>query len=667
MKDRLPALDGLRGFAAMSVVLGHASIWNLAGNLPILPTILIALSADHNAVQILFVLSGFLMAFLYPVISNPLHFIKKRYARIFPIYTTIVIYIWILNFGISAWYLQLAILVGLALLIHFLWTMLHRYFHHKHIDSILFFSFVFLQITVVLFNTLFSERYIVTNRIAISNFLHNLLIMITNLTLTTQLVRGIPATNGVFWSLGAEVLFYIVYPFIVFPLVRLAKNSGVIVSILIIIAVSKILLDLDKTIISIATLNGINIARANGFVAGVTVGTIYQSRGKVWNSIHKVISHPLFGGFAFLLLILAQLGEHIVGLGSISFMNIFYLVTSWLIAIVVLNAIIPHSLTYKIFSVKILTFLGLISYSLYLVHTQLSPWQNNLLHLLLPVMRSQRLAQVTTIIVYVFVSVGVSYFLFRTVEFLYFASKKKVIATTQAAYKEKVVETKEGYSSKGYTVIIIVAVLALSLLYTQMYSSKLLLERHAFQSPQFVKDTEVSLLDNPVDIPFISHTDNLSVIGFDLQYVGSAGLTRITIKNPAILQFELLDSQHKHIFSSQIHAFEVEGSPRFQFGFPTIANSKNKEYFVKLSILNGGKNDSVRLITSPTSFISISTLDKKTLLHNPLLLFSNRLVFIFTNPDYLFLISFIILLSLLALRNSIFRKARVIFSVIPTH
>ncbi|CAN5170550.1 hypothetical protein BH11PAT1_BH11PAT1_5180 [soil metagenome] len=132
MKDRSAAQDGLRGFAALSVVLGHETIWNLAGNSTIISTILISISAAHNAVQILFVLSGFLIAYLYPVVKSPFQFVKKRYARIFPIYTTIVIFLWILTFGYFFWYIQLAILLILALAVNATWKILQKYSNLKY-------------------------------------------------------------------------------------------------------------------------------------------------------------------------------------------------------------------------------------------------------------------------------------------------------------------------------------------------------------------------------------------------------------------------------------------------------------------------------------------------------------------------------------------------------
>ncbi|CAN5128236.1 hypothetical protein BH09PAT1_BH09PAT1_1910 [soil metagenome] len=655
MKDRLPALDGLRGFAALSVVLGHQAIWNFAINIPALQIILVAISAAHNAVQILFVLSGFLMAFLYPSVSKPFHFIKNRYGRIFPIYATIVIFIWLKTF-ITIWYFQFLILILLALVFHFIWKLLHEKLRIKNLGNILFISFIILQIAVLIFNTFYTQRHLGGNR-SFSDLEKNFIFMLSNLTFTTQLVRGIPPASGVFWSLGSELLFYILYPFIVVPIIHIAKKNGIIISIVILVAVTKILLDLDNAFSSVAALNGMNIARANGFIAGVTIGTIYQSKGKVWQTIYPIISNKIFGFFSIILLIAVQLGEHIIGLGSIEFMNIFYLVTSWLIGIVILNGIVPNSMTYKIFSKKALTFLGLISYSLYLIHSEIAIWKENTYQLILSIFKSPEAADIISLTIYIVLSILISYFLFRTVEFLYFSSKKKVLATTQASISEKTKDIVKGYTRKTNALIISSTVLLLFLVYSGLYSSKLLLTRQSLPT-KVSRQNELSFLQKGLILPLESKEANLSVVGLDMRYNGSAGTTLASKKSPALLKFELLDNKKKEFFSSTIHAYEIEGSPRFQFGFPTIPNSKNKNYFVKLSIIGGSKNDTAVLKTGRTSYITISTIDRSTLFHNPFKLIINRTLFVLSNPDFIFSLFFIAVVILLSQKKIILNKMK---------
>ena len=98
---------------------------------------------------------------------------------------------------------------------------------------------------------------------------------------------------------------------------------------------------------------------------------------------------------------------------------------------------------------------------------------------------------------------------------------------------------------------------------------------------------EFSLLGQQFITPFVALDNNFSVVGIDLRYERSAGLTIVNYKKPATLKFELLNDKKELLFASTRHAYVVEGSPRFQFGFPTIESSKNKKYFVRLYLLNG--------------------------------------------------------------------------------
>ena len=71
MKDRIKALDGLRGFAALSVYLSHSVFKAELVLPPLLAKIFYrTFQVGPNSVQIFFVLCGFLMAFFYPKIDK---------------------------------------------------------------------------------------------------------------------------------------------------------------------------------------------------------------------------------------------------------------------------------------------------------------------------------------------------------------------------------------------------------------------------------------------------------------------------------------------------------------------------------------------------------------------------------------------------------------------
>ena len=88
-EQRLPALDGLRGFAALIVAVSHFSNYTniLGGKL--------GFGAGQLGVMLFFALSGFLMGWLYVpaqlTIPAVITFLRRRFARVVPLYILIVL------------------------------------------------------------------------------------------------------------------------------------------------------------------------------------------------------------------------------------------------------------------------------------------------------------------------------------------------------------------------------------------------------------------------------------------------------------------------------------------------------------------------------------------------------------------------------------------------
>lgn len=102
--DHIPALDGLRGFAALMVVLAHLPKVGLAASPPPLSGAL--------GVMLFFILSGFLMGHLYlwKPFDRPsaIRYMAARVARIFPLYYLVVIACFVLTHVIGkAWAFRL--------------------------------------------------------------------------------------------------------------------------------------------------------------------------------------------------------------------------------------------------------------------------------------------------------------------------------------------------------------------------------------------------------------------------------------------------------------------------------------------------------------------------------------------------------------------------------
>ncbi|MBI1862778.1 acyltransferase [Candidatus Microgenomates bacterium] len=641
MKDRLPALDGLRGFAAFGVLLSHIGYSPEAFiSFPFLIDAYRVISVGPNSVQILFVLSGFLMALLYPTVPSAIGFIRKRYARIMPLYTAIIIFLWLtmLVYEKTAWYIELALLAAIAGMIHLFGILIART-KKLPLAKILFGGFIVLQSIVVIVNLIITPRLVQNGFFLHPSVQKDIIVMLSNLTMTTSLVKGIENLSGVLWSLAPEILFYLVYPFVGTPIVQAGKKYGSLVGLILLVGSIKILFDLDSAFISIGSLQSMNIARASGFAVGVAAGSIYQMRSRLWLSIERQSLKPAINLFPLVLLIAIQWGDLAIRDGhSITYMNWYYLISSFCIACVVLSGVIQGTIINKIFSSKLLTFLGLISYSLYLVHLQTIEWARSILMKKNEVY-STLFSETIFLVVAVFISIGVAYGLYNLIESLYFKNKKHKTVPTKPLVKSKVGVSIATYSrtrafiTGGTTILVFVAI------YAGAYSPTFLLARHTIDKSWRFFPREISLVKNNMHVPFTALDNNLSVVTFDLRYEKDKW-NRDTTKKPAQLIFKLSDQHGKTLFTSKRSAFEIEGQPRFSFGLPTISDSMRKHYTAELFMRSDG-HERIFVDTVSTSMVTTYTASKSDVLRNPMRHIINRFMFLISNQGFVFVILYI--------------------------
>ncbi len=646
MKERLKSLDGLRGLAALGVFLSHTGFEvSLLTHSAALIAAYHTLAVGPNSVQILFVLSGFLMAYLYPIIPFPWQFIQKRYARVIPVYSVVVIYLWltVLEKFVRVWYLQVVLLFVLALGFRLIWLLLQRVSPKS--GKFLFSCFLFLQIIMFLINFFFVPHVVQNDQIILPLHIKNVIIGLSNLTLTTPFAKDIIRMGGVFWSLAPEVLFYLLYPFLVIPLVRLGKKWGVLATILIAIGVIKMLFDLDHVFMSLAGFQSMNVARASGFVVGVIIGSLYQERGQIWQKVERLFQLPLMNILLITAFLFVQWADWGIKNGqSVIFQNYYYLTSSVIIGLVVVAAIIPVSLLSRLLSHKWLTFLGLISYSLYLIHAEVMDWIPGVLSPVMPFLPTPQLAAVVVLIVTIVAVIATSYMLYQLVESLYFAHKHL------AKKKKKVLPLR--FPPKNSLIGVGVVIVFLVMVYAGSYAPSLSVVRHPFEGINSFNSHEVSILQQPLQVPFQAKYDRLSIIAMNLRYAQDAQTTLQTKQHPAQLVFKLYDAQTKQkLFESSRNAYIVEGQTAFPFGFPTIADSSGKNYVAEVSLENGSENDQIFVDTSSTSLVSEYINPKSLSVSNIIRLLGNRLIFAFTNPSLWFALGFIGLLCGLMIKQ----------------
>jgi peptidoglycan/LPS O-acetylase OafA/YrhL len=637
MRERLKALDGLRGLAAFSVAISHIGfVISKYTDIPLLIGAYRTLAVGPNSVQILFVLSGFLMAFLYPTITNMLSFFKKRVARIIPIYGVIVTAIMLNSnwFAKGPWYGKPIVFIGLAILVYLLWQQIGKY---NWIGKSLFYGFMCLFFGMILFNIFVTPHLIENHQFVGSKIRADVIVYLSNLTLTTPFARDVIRLSTVFWSLAFELYFYLTYPFIVIPLVRIAKRFGWVSGMLVSILVIKVLFDLDELLRGLFSMYTLNIARGSGFVVGVLIGTMYQIKGPSWKVVSSIASKWYYSLIVLALFIAMQWGDWAVRDGqTIWFMNRYYLLSSIIFGLTVIAAVIPGTIVNRIFSAKVLVFLGMISYSLYLVHTQVIDWMYPMGMALIPHSIPESTAYLIRFFLYIFISVGISFILYKLVESLYFSSKKKQMPVGVETELPQLI--KKLPRRRWSLMILFIILFVYVFFYTGRYTPTLFVSHHSYPTNVYKSNSLVSLLDTKsVKIPFTATENNLSIVTLSLWYYKNAYVTSEKDPDPAVLIFRLYeDGKTKPIYEASRSAFDIEGEPNFPFGIEMQSASKGKKYIAELSLKNGNTEDMIYVHTAPASIVTTYTMSKQDIMKNPLKPIFNRLSFTFLHPAFVY-------------------------------
>lgn len=629
MKNRFSALDGLRGLAAVSVMLSH-----LPNNLvliafgPIIYSLYGTAFAGSNAVQILFVLTGFLMAYLYPTVRNPILFIKKRYTRIFPMFILASIFFWALSLKLKGdfWFSQILFLLILSFGIRYIWKKIKKASENGINGNTIFWCFIFLQIEVFLFLLFISPQ--LSPYVSDHSWYYSFLTLLSNITLTTSFTRYVILISNVFWTIPVEIFFYLLYPFFVIPVTAVARRWGWAMGIFLICIATKIIFDLDHEFsIYKNTLLGLNIAHSSGFIAGITVGTMYQQQGRLWKKVEKLAQNTVIGVITFLLLVFTQWANVTLPYAGDKFANNYYfLFASWIIAFAIIGAITPNSIIQKIFAKKIFVFLGVISYSLYLTHEQAIYWTKFILsffHIPLGV-------YVCLMIVFaIALSILLAWILYLIVDRLYFEYHQQLPKETIVTTRNKTVSLRESPNFLFLLVSMFVYVIFILYAYLQPYQSSLLIDKYFVGISHTTLFSWYSLSNRPLQIPFTAKNNNLAIIALHLEY--TAPETQAKKTDYARVQFHLLDNSHHVIFASSIPASFLSASPEFQFGFPPILHSAGKQYITEFALVPGKEGEKVSINTSDINFTTLSVIAKNKLW--PIKLFTNRCLLILTTPS----------------------------------
>lgn len=612
LHSRLTALDGLRGFAIILVFLNHIPTSFLQNILPRWAFGWIY-SNGVTGVTFLFILSGFLMSTIYPNPQSAKEFLQKRYTRIFPLFLTMCAVMFVGGLSnTKSPVVFLSILFGFALVTYFFWVGIVKRLP-KWFGTTLFILFLMLQLVTAIGYIFWINKESFAYFSSLPTLIHQGFIFLVNATLTLPLGQYVPMLDGVYWTLVAEVLFYILYPTVVVPLAKSFSKKPLKVKIIFLLCLIPFFGGIHMLSYKIFVISLIQPALFFYFATGVFLGYIYRN-----HTIHfEIFSKKIFKGMYSIL-------PFILFFTTIAIINDFSFLgqtlSPWMrmifaIPLTFFTAILldKNTLFSKIFSSKALVYVGTVSYSIYLSHS-LTIHIAELIRL-----PHSTLENFLYVFVVFIVNVGIASILFLLLEKPYFQKRPD-------EKKEIKQDVKKHISGK--IVITIVSIVYIFGVFAAYQS------QNSYNFFSLSRKIRVSNL-----LPTKLDTNHSLSIQFVPEY-NNLGLIAITAKhnlNPRVLaqvlQFDLYEKGNL-ITSSLYNLDEFNKGLEFPFGFPVVEKAKGNLFEARFSLKNNDSTDTVTI--APSTAQAIYLLNKKELATSPMLLtqfVEEKITNIMKNPE----------------------------------
>jgi peptidoglycan/LPS O-acetylase OafA/YrhL len=626
-KTRLDVLDGLRGFAMILVFLNHVDSGPIVQAFPpsLQTFVLWFFLSGKIGISFFFILSGFLMGYLYKN-PAPVPFIQKRYARIFPPFLTMVAAMTVFrHIPELSLLMRIAVIVGFAFVTRVVWVyIIERYNWGTRLISL----FLVIQALVFVWYGFFIMRHPPVWFSHLPFFIREATITAVNATLTLPLGDYLPMIDGVYWSLIPEILFYLIYPFLFTPFLQSLSTKKLWVRILSFAALFPFFFGMSLLFKHVRGFGMMFIEYFLYFCVGITTAHIASSRKPDVHPRLKSFINPLF---FCILLFLAYIPHPYYSPNVNLALKLLWSVPFGMVVYCLIDETTALS---SFFSNRFLTWLGTISFSLYIVHTSIVDG----MHL---IFRPTTLVLNIIFIAITFcVAVGVAYLIHVIVEKLYF-------------YYKGAQTTNHVLVNKRHAVVVLTLVLAFlffSAYATQynFFSSEYAIGRQIVQTKTKQKSDSIQLTSAPTVLRFEAPDDNLGILSFHITHESIPN-----IKTPPSLlkQFvvvKMKETNQPNWYATQkTSSTEIGQSKSYPFGFPLIADSKSKTYEVQLSLENVDPSTRVLLHTDEYALKSVHQADKRFLATHPLAAInhlSTKIVHLVQDPE-----SQIVLLSLIPL------------------
>lgn len=633
--NRFLALDGLRGLAILLVFLNHVDPHYIITAFPILDKIGL-FSSGVTGVTFLFILSGFLIAYIYPNPQNPWEFIQKRYIRIFPLFLCMNVFMFILfKFPTLPWYGDLFALLSIAGVIHIVWVYGIKKIKSQTLAKILFFSFLILQIVIGGLYAFWIMRRPPIYFQTLPVVFRDGLIILTNLTLMFPLGNYIPMLDGVYWALATEILFYVLYPFVVVPIITIFTNKKLAVKLLFLLALIPFLAGIDRLSHHLFVLSALQPNLFYYFSLGIALVFFYKHyRSRIQHyseGVSSIVSNvPLFL-FAFIIIVI-----HVLDSVTPDYIG------PWIrlgfaipMTILIATAFDTKTVFARFLQNKWLLYLGSISYSVYLCHAAV-------IIVFESVFKS---VNVTTNILFILGSFLITVIIAKSLNFLlerpYSSSSLKV---------HNIEKTKTMHGKVVMWIILLTSLVGIFFAYQSAYgfsSISVPISKSTILEPSVSKNQRYISLETYLGLTFrfTAMENNLGIIDLPV-----AEIVRKKSTIHPFLTFSIFANGNKYPLVTQTYGLDEFKGIGFPFGFPVITNSKNQTYTVRFSQMTKVPQEYAQVHID--NMKAIYQINIKEFIQHPSLLLAalkTKLEAIFSNTEAVFSLALLTPLLLLNL------------------
>lgn len=620
-KIRIDQLDGLRGIAIILVILNHMRLDPLFALLPVSQHIYLGLltSSGKIGVATLFMLSGYLMATIYPTVRSKFDFWQKRYTRIFPGFITMcVALVFIRLFWKNLPLLIIpAIVIGSILLCGWIWKKIQAHPQRTKLAKVIFSSFAVFQVLTAIFYIFLLPR-LVPSAVFFQvwqPWQQSIVTFIINATMTLPLGKYIGQLDGVYWSVLTEIFFYLCYPIIFLPLFSViqAKNS-VWLSTLVTLLLFPFFYGLSLLFKEILGLQMMYIHFAIYFTFGMIIANVQDL--SFFQNIRRALSK-----LPALLLILFSI---IILISSPLFMeklNVDFYIGSliWVlpVSLVFFLTLEPENGWSRFLQLPLLTKAGKISYSIYLTHTIALEMY----------VRMKPPADVREMIWNAVISLGTmfvfAYLLHIKLERPYF-NKDSNLPKSITLNNQFFAKLRSFFVVKP---IVSLAGIVVTLLFLVWYGFRVpvpLLTHVVNHSDQSIPYHNL-ITTKPLLLSFTGQYPNLGMILLSLKPLSQEEVTKQNLflgrDAECTLDINVKDKTDSTLVSSQYKMFQIFESRFHPVGLPLQADSQNKKLTISLQSSEEPRRF-VNLVNDGITFRTIYFLDRKEILKHPIQLLS---------------------------------------------